>query len=531
VKFSRSTIEFIGGLELCERSLALLGQVSPRLWCCYLMGVGPIGLIGLYYLIHMSAHPAAEQDRNLLAFAVTVAGLWWRLCQARFASGLEARLAGAEQSELSWRELLLMGLRQTVIFAGYVLLLPIASLLVIPLVWMTAWFHQCCLVGGRSNPPLVRLIREGASQLFWGQSAYHTALMVASAVGFIVMVNLCGFVLFGPMLFKMMTGVESAITRSYWLVFNSTVLMTVCFVTYVVVSPFVRAIFVLRSYGVDSLTTGVDLRVRLQQFTNRRSLGGWLGAALLLQGISGVEAAESVSQSEIRQAIEEVMARPEFAWRLRTEAQESAGRSGLEVWVRSVIRWLEEWIDWFRDLIMPGPQAPGDQTLFDMNGFSRPLLFGLLLIVAIFLGQLIYRILKARRKPSTAMPELATTLEMPDLDDEQTLASDLPEDGWLALATGYLEIGDYRRALRAFYLSALAHLHGQRLIQITRGKSNATYLAEIQRYEHELPSLAECFDVVVQNFDRVWYGYYQIDLESLQHYEGYVAQILRSRRG
>jgi len=50
---------------------------------------------------------------------------------------------------------------------------------------------------------------------------------------------------------------------------------------------------------------------------------------------------------------------------------------------------------------------------------------------------------------------------VPDLADENIRADQLPEDGWTKLARELLERGEFRLAMRAFYLASLAHLRSE----------------------------------------------------------------------
>ena len=425
----------------------------------------------------------------------------------------------------------LLALRQTLFFSIYLLMLPVAGLLLVPLGWVTVWHQQACLVGGSENPVLPDLWRKAWRDVFLWQTSYHVALMVASAVLIFVFLNVYAFVFVGPMLTKMITGIESAITRSYWVLFNSTVFFSVCFVSYAAVSPLLRAMFVLRSYSVASQSSGADLRDSLARINQARLARLVLCLGVLCFGATrSLMAQEVASSQEIGEAIEDVMERPEFSWRMTTDRTEGTGEGLLSRWMRKGMGILEDWIAALIDYLMPEREDSPNGKLFDFAGTSKPILIGLLIVVVVLLGRLFFRLVQRSRLTENEAPTVVDSATVPSLDSEKTLASDFPEDEWLALAHSLLNEGDYRRALRAFYLSALAHLHGQRLIHVTRSKSNATYLAEIRRFQHQLPSLAEHFRVVVVNFDRVWYGYHTVDRESLHNYERFVGEIRGSRR-
>ena len=72
-------------------------------------------------------------------------------------------------------------------------------------------------------------------------------------------------------------------------------------------------------------------------------------------------------------------------------------------------------------------------------------------------------------------------LPAPDIADENVRADQLPEDGWTKLARELLERGEFRLAMRAFYLASLSHLAARNLISIARFKSNRDYERELRR--------------------------------------------------
>ena len=109
--------------------------------------------------------------------------------------------------------------------------------------------------------------------------------------------------------------------------------------------------------------------------------------------------------------------------------------------------------------------------------------------------------------------------------DERVSADQLPEDQWTRLARDLLGKGEFRLALRAFYLSSLAHLAACGLIALARFKSNRDYERELNRRSHALPALGSTFSENVLTFDRVWYGLHEANEEMVQQFAGNVERI------
>ncbi len=534
------TFEEIGGVELCERAFHLLIAAPLRAWCVYLLGLCPFGLVLLYFLTDMTASPFAEDRLGPFSFAVAVAVLWWRAWQARFAAELFAVLSRRPLPAGSALDWLFLGLRQIAVFAVFLVVAPIAALLVVPMGWAMGFWQSASVIGGVGGASLRRTFQEAAAEVFVWQRQNHVALLVLSAWAFFVFLNGYMLVFMVPELLKIATGVETVVTRSRLAVLlNSTVFVVVCFAVYAVVSPLAKAVYVLRHYYLRSRRSGLDIRDRLARMAEQcgrrglalRLFGGALFAGMLfsLAPLAG-QAQEPVTSGEIGEAIREVVQRPEFTWRMPSAEASGEGASLFERWVQQAFRWAENFLEWIFGSWNRGGDS-SDGWLGSFSPSAKPLLIILLAAVGLLLVWLLCRLVLRRRKSSAMPGSTPQVFVQPEVDDWMALANDLPEDEWLARARRFAEERDYRRALRAFYLSALSHLHGKQLIRITRAKSNAAYLGEVKRREHQVPGVAEAFSFVVKGFDRVWYGRYEVDEERLRAYEDRVSQMRRMAAG
>ena len=108
---------------------------------------------------------------------------------------------------------------------------------------------------------------------------------------------------------------------------------------------------------------------------------------------------------------------------------------------------------------------------------------------------------------------------VPDIADENVIASQLPEDDWLRLARELMGRGELRLALRALYLAGLAHLAQREMIRVAKFKSNRDYEQELRRRARALPELQAAFAENVGIFDRVWYGLHEVTQEALQRFQ------------
>src|SRR6516165_5628952 len=100
--------------------------------------------------------------------------------------------------------------------------------------------------------------------------------------------------------------------------------------------------------------------------------------------------------------------------------------------------------------------------------------------------------LRARRVPAI-VAEAVPVRPAPDVSDEGVGAELLPADGWVRMARDLLDRGEFRLAMRAFYLASLADLAHRNLVSIARFKSNREYENELRRRSHAVPELLPVF--------------------------------------
>jgi hypothetical protein len=245
-----------------------------------------------------------------------------------------------------------------------------------------------------------------------------------------------------------------------------------------------------------------------------------------------------ISPPDLDRSIEEVLGRREFNWRLPREKPAGDGNQQglfaafmdglietLRSWakaigsaVKAVVRWIAEVVDWVRESIFgkrEGAQGRGSEGT-DWMVALQGLIFVLLVLVACAVAILFYRTWWRRARKEIASKAAAS---VPDVADENVIASQLPEDDWLRLARELMGQGELRLALRALYLAGLAHLAQRELIRVAKFKSNRDYEQELWRRARALPELQAAFAENVGIFDRVWYGLHEVTQERLQRFQ------------
>lgn len=251
---------------------------------------------------------------------------------------------------------------------------------------------------------------------------------------------------------------------------------------------------------------------RLAGFRATLLLVAWLAVSvahpLAGAGSPAPAAGPGVTAAQLNDTIAAVLDRPEYAWRMsRDAAGLREGTSSLRLWLRDGFGWIERLYRWVRKWLnglMPTPQDAGTGER-DWQTSVQALLFALLAVTAAVLAVLVLRLWKRRQAGAPAPTGAVATAPITVLTDEVT-ADRLPPDEWLRLGRELLARGEWRLAMRALFLSGLAHLGRDGKVTIARHKSNREYAGELQRRAHDQPELLSAFRRSVGLLEGVWYG-------------------------
>jgi hypothetical protein len=520
-------------LELLETAVHLLRTAPAGVLLSYYVGSIPCVLGLLYFWADMSRGAFARDHLIEASFTATLLYLWMKCWQAVFAAKLRAHLLLKPEEPWTFARIGRLALVQIALHPLGLFVRPIAGQILIPYVWTYGFFQNIGVLGDGTRAGFGDVVREAARQAgLWPRQA-HGALGCIFGFTLFVWFDVCVLVGFAPSLLKMFFGIETAFSRDPWAMLNTTTFAATLAATYLCIDPIRKALFVLRCFHGSSLKSGEDLRVELKaiQVPVRAGVSALLLMALLLGGsLAPVRAAESppprVESTELNGALDRVLQRREYAWRL---PRELAGADAQKGWfttffeglwekliqtVKQVRRWIGKVFDWLRKVFErePKPNDSSERGSINWSSTARWTLIALMAALLIILGVLLWRWRQGRRtEVAVAQPVAA----VPDLNEESVTADQLPEDGWLQLARDLMERGELRLALRAFYLAGLAHLGHRELIQIARYKSNRDYDRELRRRARGNADLLTAFDANLLAFEAAWYGEHAVTPDTL----------------
>ena len=544
MKRARSRQPGKGGLDLIDEAAHLLRAASSATLATYYLGAIPFVLGFLYFWTDMSRSPFANQHLAEAALATTALFIWMKFCQASFARRIRAQLAAEPMPRWSFRQTIRVLLTQAVIQPSGLFLIPLSLVLTLPFAWVYAFYQSVTAMADADSSESSKLIKRAWKQTALWTWQNHIGLIIALVFGVCVFLNWAMVAFSVPSLLKMLFGVESSFSKSPAAMLNTTFLATIFGLTYLCVDPILKTVYALRCFYGESLQSGEDLKADLKRFTVTPqhlaaalvisiSLScGFAAGAAQSTSVTGPQSGAQVSAVELNRRIDEVIHQSKYTWRMpRVEVVEEDSEKGVITrfverigdLARNVVRTVLGWIeDLVRNVFRSERTNQASGSSFSWMT-SRLLLFVLLAAVLSALAVFLLRVWRGKRLATGVRAE--ETRSAPDVADDSVRADQLPEDGWTRLARELLEQGEFRLAMRAFYLASLAHLAQRNLIGIARFKSNRDYEDELGRRGHAIPNLLPVFRENLSMFERIWYGVHEVNRELVQHFAANVDKI------
>jgi len=416
-------------------------------------------------------------------------------------------------------------------------LIPFAFLLFLPFGWIYAYYQNLTVIGDGETADFSQIRKEAWKLAKVWPKQNHLVLLILSLFVLPVFLNVEITVAQLPGLIQTLFGTETIFSMSGGHLMNSTLQAVVFGLTYLCLDPIVKTVYMLRCFYAASRQSGADLMAELRAFAPIRKAVVILIAVLLFvcagkdaraANSTEPDAGPVVNNAEkLDQAIQREISKTEYQWRMPRKLSVNHKESWLEEffdrigetlrkWFQPVRRWLKNLWDWLEELLSRRDTSPGRHP---MGAFAakRSLILILIALVISLIAILAYRIWKRRKAQSKVIVAQAIAAT-PDLTDEATVANELPEEGWEALARSLLTQGDLRLALRAFYMANLSYLARSEMITIAKFKSNRDYLSEVRRRGLNQPEILPSFQDNVSLFENAWYGMHEVTPEILDRF-------------
>ncbi|CAN5829113.1 hypothetical protein BH11VER1_BH11VER1_04280 [soil metagenome] len=529
-------------LTLVEEATHLLRRTPLSAWLAYYVGSIPFCLYLFFFWSDMSRSPFAAGRLLGSSLILTLLYGWMKVWQAIFCDQLMAIVEGRESTDplvpKAWIRLIAS---QVCIHASMLWVLPLALVAMLPFGWVYAFYHNVTVLAVghfRREGRTASLFSKALGQSHYHQLQNHSMLIMALITAVLVYMNLfVGFIMSAQLL-SSFSGLENAFTQNLFLMFSSTVQALLISLSYLVMNPIVKSLYVLRCFYGAARKSGADIEVRLRAITMAKPVLLILVLTLVLSFVTQTTAQETApakdaamvqtGASQLNDSISKVMQSNEYQWRMPRDMK---GESVDESWLGSIVRAVKNFIsdsikligDLLGDLIdwIFGGKDKMDKSSGGTNSVWLAMLPKLLIVLLVLLATgfllLLYR--NWRLSQQTQVVVAAAAPPEINLESENVLATQLPENEWLRLAREKMESGDLRLALRALFLATLANLGEKRLLQISRAKSNGDYVREIGWRAKDRDELNRGFTEQVRTFDRVWYGWHEVDLDLMKNFE------------
>ncbi len=526
-----------GAVQVLEEAFCLLRSVDLKLYWYFYSGTVPFVIGLLYFTADMSRSGLAREDAAFVAGIMVFLYVWMRVCQARFCDGLwnflSPKTGSDERKRLRFRSLaallFLHSIQGPLLFIGLVA--------VIPLGWIIAARENLSVLAFREESS------EGALRSLWTESLRlsgyqwaqnHGVLIILGVVSLFMWVNVIGTAILVPTFAKAIFGIDSVFTLSpIAATLNTTFFLGSLLLTYLAVAPLIKAAYTIRCFQARTRSTGEDLLSRLAESRSLRrgDLKGAVLSVLLVfafvcsPGVVFSEEPTAQQSAELGEAISVTLEQKKYQWQLprREVLEESQTRE--QSWLASRLQeiaestrelvkalgdLLEEWIEKLMNNQSDSGNADKTKNIKFFKEIGSTMSLALVLIVLGLIVWVFVALYRKHRTESSVEVVDDSGGGFVDLESEDIIASQLPENEWMKLAREQMEGGDRRLAVRALFLASLAKLGESRILMIARFKSNRDYRRELGRRLRGRGDLIPAFDENVRQFERSWYGTHEL---------------------
>ncbi len=498
-----------GAIPLLEDAVHLVRRAPASTMLCHLVGSAPLALGLLIFWNDVTNTHTSNSTCAIESMVLALLLTWMNCWRAVFAGRLRRLLSGAADAPWSWQRVWNLLAGQAFLGSTRLIAVPAAGLIVFPFAWVVSFYRSATALADRDDLDVLQLIARARHLAGLQRRQSWSVLPILFFLGLLVTVNLALALAMLPQLVRIFTGYESDFSRSgVYFIFNPLFLLSVVAVSWMVFDPFTQAVYCVRCFHGESITSGEDLRAGLRALV--------ASALVLLLLLVPFHSAAAVSPQDLEASVRKAELAHEYDWRLPPPAATdhpvswfvkvtdrivdglSAAKDAAGNFIHSLFDWLKRQLD----LIPAAPPGAMPAT-----GLHRGI-YILIAAVALFALWIAWR----RRWFGRARPKVANIHSLPaiDLQAEDLTADRLPEESWLRLAARSLDDRNFRAALRAFYLANLAWLGRRELLTIHPGKTNREYEIELRRKARSLAEARRLFSVNVAAFERAWYGLHEV---------------------
>ena len=509
------TLTAPGPLDTLEEAFDLLQQAPAAVWMRYLLGAAPLMIGLLFEWGRFSTSEAGRVDPILASLFLLALLVWFYYSRQNFARSLRDVLSARDSAAPSraWWAACFEGTRLIVI--------PLAILSVLSIAYVTSFYRGLTLFAAEGLPAGEVFAKSRKFAVAW-QRENWLGLGILVLLGFVVLIDVGIAVIIAPMLLKMFTGYENIATERFS---ASAGLPVILLLAWLCFDPLLQAVYTVRAFHWDGLRTGEDLLVRLKRLAPLLAIVCFLPCFA-----SGQTTKSDGLPHELNRTIDQVLQGHDYDWRIPPAGSDAKRDWFVDLVDRTMGFFQRVWkgigdlwadlMDWIRTLLGGDRMVAEKVNTNKPSGAVRPVFYLIGIVFLAIAGVLVWKFRPRKNEEALAIAGASGV----DLNKEGLLASDLPEDEWLAMAERHAGTGDLRLALRALYLGTLAMLNGRGFVTIHASKTNRDYEGEVRRRSRD-NALTHTFGANVRSFERSWYGFHEVTGEQLQLFRDNLARM------
>lgn len=545
-------------LQILEEAFHLLRTVDLKYYWWLYAGLVPFAVALLYFTADQSRSSLAAQSILPASLMMALLYFWMRWCQSKFCEGLWETLSPGALEEKSRGEKFRSTAALLLIQAFHFPFLLVGSFFAIPLGWVVAAQQNFTILAATQkyrDRPLRSLFFNGLKHSHYDWAQNHGILLVMFVVSLFTWLNIVATCLMVPGFAKSFFGVESIFTISpAAAIMNTSFILGSLLLTWLVISPMMKAAYTLRCFYCESRHTGADLLSRLAA-SSRAGKGSadspadsgvsrTASLALLVFTLSSLPAMSEenvspgaakntqVTEAQFQESMGATLEQKKYQWQLSRrslEGEEAAGENWLTRRINEIAETtrdaFKKFADWLEDMFekvtrdpKPASKRGTDIDPGFFNTIGSTLSIGLIVLVSALVAWLVLILYRKYRGRDTVEEDEVFDAGSIDLQSEEIVASQLPEDEWMRLAREQIAKGDTRLAVRALFLATLAKLGEEDLLRIAKFKSNRDYRIELGRKARKAEDLRSSFDANTKLFERAWYGWHPVSEEAVESF-------------
>ena len=245
-------------LDLMEEAGYVLRNAPPQAVASYYIGTLPFLLAFLFFWADMGRNPYAYEHCAPAAFGLAILFAWMSAWQAVFAQALRSHLTGAPPAPFG--KLVFI---EAVLQPTKFIVIPLAFLVTVPFAGAFAFYQNLFAISYRGDTGVRQACAASWRQARLRPIQNWTVLGIAAMLAIVVFANVAVALILAPQLLKSLLGIETPLTQGAVSPLNSTFLAIALALTYAILDPLIKTIYVLRCFYGESLGSGEDLRARM----------------------------------------------------------------------------------------------------------------------------------------------------------------------------------------------------------------------------------------------------------------------------